>query len=84
MPQWGATVWTIYRGPKDYPGRWVMRGYEILPGVGVQAHDACVVAATLDEVRSKVPAGTRRVGRAPEDCPVIYECWVTIRTQRRN
>ena len=76
MPQRGETVWTIYCRPSDYPGRWAMRGYEIVPGVGVQPHDACVVATTLDEIRTKVPPGTCRVGRTPDDHPVIYECWV--------
>src|SRR5262249_29740462 len=56
MPQRGATVWTIYCRPCDYPGRWALRGYEIVPGVGVQPHDACFVATTLDEIRSKVHA----------------------------
>ena len=79
MPQRGATVWTIYCRPSDYPGRWAMRGYEIVPGVGVPRHDAYFVATTLEEIRSKVPPGTCRVGRAPEDHPVIYECWVTRR-----
>jgi len=71
------TVWTIYRNPSDYPGRWVMRGHEIFPHVGiVRPHEACFVAESLDEIRAKVPPGTRCVGRAPEDYPVIYECWL--------
>jgi hypothetical protein len=75
MPQ--LTVWTIYHHPSDHPGSWVMRGHEIVPSVGiVRAHDACFVAATLDEIRSYVPPGTRCVGRAPEDNPVIHEMWV--------
>jgi hypothetical protein len=76
MPQ--LTVWTIYRHPSDYPGRWVLRGHEIFPSVGmVQSHDACFVAGSLDEVRACVPPGTFCVSREPEDYPVIYECWLS-------
>jgi hypothetical protein len=32
-----------------------MRGHEIVPGAGiVRSHDACIVATTLDEIRSFV------------------------------
>ena len=75
MPQ--LTVWTIYRHPHDYPGRWVMRAHEVFPTVGItRPHDVCFVASSLDEIRAKVPPGTCRVDRAPEDYPVIYECWL--------
>ena len=68
------TVWTIYCRPDDYPDCWVLRAHEISPGVGiVRPHHACFVAATLDGVRAKLPPGTCCVGRAPEDCPAIYE-----------
>ena len=71
------TVWTIYRHPHDYPGRWVMRAHEVLPTVGITwPHDVCSVASSLDEIRAKVPPGTWRVGRAPGDHPVIHECWI--------
>ena len=70
-----VTVWTIYREPSDYPGRWVVRGHEVFPA-GLQAHSFCFVTRTLSEARAKVPAGTRRFRRAPEDHPVIHECWV--------
>jgi hypothetical protein len=74
-----VTVWTIYREPPDYPGRWVVRGHEVFPGRGTRAHTFCFVARTLNEARAKVPAGTRCFGRVPEDHPVIHECWVKPR-----
>jgi hypothetical protein len=84
MPQ--VTVWTVYRHPSDFPGRWVLRGHEIFPNAGtLRSHEACFVASTLEEIRAKIPAGTRRVDRAPEDNPVIYECWLAQeRAQRVN
>ena len=70
------TVWTIYHNPSDYPGHWVLRGHEVFPGDEVvRPHDTCFVAATLNEVRGKIPAGSYCVGRSPEDHPTICECW---------
>ena len=70
------TIWTIYREPDDYPGCWVLRAHEVFPGVGMYSRDSCFVAATLDEVRARVPPDTWYVGRAPDDHPVIYESWL--------
>lgn len=70
------TIWTIYHDPDDYPGRWVLRAHDIFPDTGMRSHSSCFVAATLDEVRAKVPAGCTCVGRTPEDHPVIYESWL--------
>jgi hypothetical protein len=79
------TLWTIYRHPSDYPGKWVMRGHEIVSSAGiVRSHDACIVATTLDEIRSYVPPGTRCVGRAPQDNPNIYECWLSKVAEPRH
>ena len=71
-----STIWTVYRHPNDYPGCWVMRAYEILPGIGTHPHSFCFIGKTLDEVRAKVPAGTWRIGREPTDNPAIYESWI--------
>jgi hypothetical protein len=53
-----------------------VRGHEVFPGREIRAHSFCFVARTLNEARAKVPAGTRRVARKPDDHPVIHECWV--------
>lgn len=70
------TIWAIYRHPSDYPDSWVLRGHEVLRRRGVQPQNVCFVGRTLDEIRSKVPPGTRCIGRQPEDHPVIHECWI--------
>jgi hypothetical protein len=72
----GCSIWTVYRYPNDYPGYWVMRAHEVLPGVGIRPHSFCIVARTLNEIRAKVPPGTWRVGREPNDNSVIYETWI--------
>ncbi len=71
-----SMIWTVYRYPNDYPGYWVMRAHEILPGIGVRPHSFCFVAKTLNEIRTKIPPGTWCVGREPDDNPVIYETWI--------
>ncbi len=71
-----VTVWAIYREPRDFPGRWVLRGHEVVPGRGLRAHSFCFLADTLDEARAKVPAGAKRFRRAPGDHPAIQECWM--------
>jgi hypothetical protein len=69
------TIWTIYHHPSDYPDSWVLRGHDIFQG-GLQAHEVCFVAPTLNEIRAKVPPGTWCIGREPEDHPAIYESWI--------
>ena len=80
-----SMIWTVYRHPNDYPGHWVMRAHEILPGIGVRPHTFCFVAKTLNEIRTKIPPGTWYVGREPNDNPVIYENWIaaTATTSRQ-
>jgi hypothetical protein len=70
-----VTIWTVYQYPDDYPDRWVLRGYDVLPGA-LLPHRVFFVAGTLDEVRAKVPPATLCIGRQLGDHPAIYECWV--------
>jgi hypothetical protein len=67
------TIWTIYREPSDHPGCWVLRAHDVFPGKRTHSHDFFFVAATLNEIRAKVPPGTWCIGRTPIDHPVIYE-----------
>lgn len=69
------TVWTIYRNPRDYPGRWVLRAFDVSVE-GTKARSECVVAQTLEEVRIALPPGRVPLGRANGDDPAVYECWV--------
>jgi hypothetical protein len=68
-------IWTIYRHPRDFPDKWVLRGQEIACG-GVRVHNTCFVANTLEEVRAHVPFGDLRLERDPHDDPAIYEVWL--------
>jgi len=66
------TVWTIYKNPSDYPGKWVLRGSDV-PG---NVHAEAVVGDTLEEVRRAVPFGLIRLERCAHDDPVIHEIWI--------
>jgi hypothetical protein len=70
-----VTIWTVYQHPCDYPGWWVLRGYDVIPGA-LQPHEAFFTAQTLEEIRGKVPPASLCIGRQPDDHPAIYECWV--------
>ena len=68
------SVWTIYDHPSDYPDCFVMRRSEIRPGAVVSTQEV-YTAATLDDLRHRLPRGLYRQPRMPGDDPVIVETW---------
>jgi hypothetical protein len=71
------TTWTIYRNPSDFPGKWVVRMSEIVPGTPApMPRPECAVCETLDQARAAVPPGLFCLPRFPADDPVIYEVWI--------
>lgn len=64
-------VWTVYNSPKDYPGKFVARRWELTTPT-----DDVIVADTLDEVRERLPLGLYPLDRHPGDDPVIVETWL--------
>lgn len=68
------TIWTIYHSPSDYPGKWVLRAFDVTAD-GHQAREECVVADSLEAVRAALPRGRVSIGRMRGDDPAIYECW---------
>jgi hypothetical protein len=66
------TVWTIYKSPLDYPGKWVLRGHDV-PGGPRLEH---FVGSSLGEVRAHLPFGLFHLSRDPNDDPTIYETWL--------
>jgi hypothetical protein len=69
-------IWTIYRHPTDFPGKWVMRGHVIEAQGSTHAMTECFVADTLDEARTFVPRGLTCLHRSPDDDPAIHEVWL--------
>jgi hypothetical protein len=72
--------YTIYKNPKDQPGQYVVRGWDIEDGDVVMADDAITMPISdkaLDTLRETlIESGLYCIGRQPFDDPVIVESWV--------
>lgn len=69
-------IYTIYCDPRDHPGKWVLRGCSVGPGVTHDAMPICV-ADSLEEARANVPPQADcNMGRHVADDPVIHEVWI--------
>lgn len=73
------SMFTIYRNPSDYPGKYVVREQRIGPGVVEHAKDPMFICDTLRAARTCLQVmhpGLACLGRNVEDDPVIVEVWV--------
>jgi hypothetical protein len=66
-------IFVVYKNPRDYPGRYVVRQYAIGHTVGSAW---CFVADSLEAARTAIPPDRCRLERMPEDDPVIVETWI--------
>ena len=66
--------YVIYKNPKDMPGKYVTRKWEIWAG-GPKPAEA-FSADTIKEARAHVPPGLFNMGRHEKDDPAIYEVWI--------
>lgn len=67
--------WVIYAHPQDYPNHYVVRPHAI--GVGYHTPLAYkILAKTLREARSKIPAGLALIARSEQDDWSIEEVWL--------
>lgn len=72
-------VYAIYDHPRDYPDEFVARRWRIRRGLDMALADLGppnIRGETLNEVRRQLPAGLVRLGRLPDDDPVIVETWL--------
>lgn len=67
-------MWTITERPRDYPEGYVARMHYSLPRPAVTPY--ALHAQSLAEVRRLLPPGLYRLGRSPQDDPVIVETWL--------
>ena len=67
-------IWTIYKSPRDYPGRWVLRGHEVGSGTSTP-RPHCIVSDTYTGIIDILPPGLHRLPRDEDDDPAIYESW---------
>lgn len=69
------TLWTVYHNPSDYPGKFVLRGFDVGHGANGPRGD-CTVGDSLEEVRAAVPVGLVRVAPSELDDRTIVEVWI--------
>lgn len=68
-------LWAISTGTRDYGQKFIARPHFIRRG----EHEPMglhLEAASLDEIRAKIPAGMTRLPRDADDDPVIVESWI--------
>lgn len=70
------TIWTIYQSPLDYPGRFVVRAYDVAGDGQVVPRAEQAVCGSLEEARARVPCGLYWMNRNPVDDPTIVETWI--------
>jgi hypothetical protein len=68
-------LWTVYDHPSDFPDRFVAR-LSLISRTGTVVTNETVSAATLAELRDRLPPGLHRLDRDPSDDPVIVETWL--------
>ena len=66
-------MWTIYRSPKDYPGKFIARPHSIRRQIAYRCH---LAADDIYQLRNLLPRGLTRINRDPNDEPQIMETWM--------
>jgi len=73
------SIFTVYENPRDYPGRIVVRRFDVSAGGAVADPEPLAIVDTLDEARAaikRVHPGAAWVQRNPSDDDPIVECWL--------
>jgi hypothetical protein len=73
------SIFTVYENPRDYPGRFVVRRFEVSADTVQPDALAVVIANTLDQARAAIRRehpGAIRLPRADGDEPQIVESWI--------
>jgi hypothetical protein len=69
--------YTVYRNPRDYPGRFVVRRWRVRAGGALETERTTwAVEHTLEAARATIPPNLYRMERHPDDDPVIVEVWL--------
>lgn len=75
-PHVWMSQWVVYRHPRDYPEKFVLRRWDITRGHVLIATDEVALADTLELIREAVPPGLYCLKRFAEDDPRIVEVWL--------
>lgn len=80
MTRRGAVVhWTVTTGTTDLGSLFAAKAHFLIRENGKPVHKVSahsLVAASLAELREKLPPGVTNIGRQPADDPVIVEVWI--------
>lgn len=69
--------YTIYRNPRDFPGKYVVRGFDLRSGPNpLPDPEPLAVVDTLEEAQAAIPPGLFNIHRFPADEPQIVETWI--------
>ena len=71
------TQWVIYKHPREYPDRYVLREWHIDEGdPNPRMGSRIELADELEEIRLFVPEGCVCLTRSEDDDPSIVEVWL--------
>ena len=71
------SVWTVYFNPRDFPGKYVARRFNLFRGeMEPKASNEHFVANSIDEVRRLLPMGLVCLQRSDGDDAKIVETWL--------
>ena len=68
--------YAVYKSPIDYPGKFVVRGFEIKNGQVIPEDNPSCVSDTLSEARKSIPETFVNLGRAADDDNYLLEVWI--------
>lgn len=68
-------IFVLYRKPKDYPDKFVLRRWEVGDGT-VEPKEIVGIADTSVDAQKAIPPGMTATGRYAADDPVIVGVWL--------
>ena len=71
----GLVVYVVYKDPKDFPGKYVVRSQKAWVGVVLVMSLPIYVGDSIDGARAVIPKGLYRLDRSRHDDPSIVESW---------
>lgn len=69
-------LYAITHKTSDYGDKFVVRIFDIGPGLYAPRREPFALEDTLEAARAKLPKGLQRLPRDQNDDPVIVESWV--------
>ena len=68
-------LYTVYKDPSDYPGKFVIRRF-VISGGNVEPANLICVEDDLETALTRLPPGLVKIDRFENDDPKILEVWM--------